>query len=101
MKTFGYIFLPHLQRNFFSAAPIPWPVFAPAREPVSGHRPQWTARREARAPGRAGHDGGMKLGQLAATARDLFSARLVYGDPVERDGTVVIPAAAVRRRWWR
>ncbi|MFT7866409.1 MULTISPECIES: hypothetical protein [Amycolatopsis] len=43
----------------------------------------------------------MKLGQLAATARDLFSARLVYGDPVERDGTVVIPAAAVRRRWWR
>lgn len=37
----------------------------------------------------------MKLGQLASTARDLFSAKLVYGDPVERDGTIVIPAAAV------
>ncbi|MGK3206025.1 hypothetical protein [Amycolatopsis sp. MEPSY49] len=37
----------------------------------------------------------MKLGHLAATARDLFTAKLVYGDPVERDGTVVIPAAAV------
>ncbi|MET9000319.1 spore germination protein GerW family protein [Amycolatopsis sp. Hca4] len=37
----------------------------------------------------------MKLGQLAATARELFSARLVYGEPVERDGATVIPAAAV------
>ncbi|MBE1493625.1 putative spore protein YtfJ [Amycolatopsis lexingtonensis] len=37
----------------------------------------------------------MKLGQLAASARDLFSAKLVYGEPVERDGAVVIPAAAV------
>ena len=37
----------------------------------------------------------MKLGQLAASARDLFSAKLVYGEPVERDGVVVIPAAAV------
>ncbi|SFW84752.1 hypothetical protein [Amycolatopsis australiensis] len=37
----------------------------------------------------------MKLGQLAATARDLFSAKLVYGEPVERDGAVVIPAATV------
>ncbi|MEU8639586.1 spore germination protein GerW family protein [Amycolatopsis sp. NPDC048633] len=37
----------------------------------------------------------MKLGQLASTARDLFTAKLVYGDPVERDGTIVIPAAAV------
>ncbi|WIX99196.1 spore germination protein GerW family protein [Amycolatopsis mongoliensis] len=37
----------------------------------------------------------MKLGQLASTARDLFTAKLVYGDPVERDGTVVIPAATV------
>jgi uncharacterized spore protein YtfJ len=40
-------------------------------------------------------NGPMKLGQLASTARDLFTAKLVYGDPVERDGTVVIPAAAV------
>jgi uncharacterized spore protein YtfJ len=37
----------------------------------------------------------MKLGQLASTARDLFSAKLVYGEPVERDGVVVIPAAVV------
>jgi uncharacterized spore protein YtfJ len=37
----------------------------------------------------------MKLGQLASTARDLFTAKLVYGDAVERDGVVVIPAAAV------
>lgn len=37
----------------------------------------------------------MKLGQLASTARDLFTAKLVYGDPVERDGTIVIPAATV------
>ena len=37
----------------------------------------------------------MKLGQVASAARDVFSARLVYGEPVERDGTVVIPAAAV------
>ncbi|WP_370962264.1 hypothetical protein [Amycolatopsis sp. cg9] len=37
----------------------------------------------------------MKLGQLATSARDLFSAKLVYGEPVERDGAVVIPAAAV------
>ncbi|WP_329046370.1 hypothetical protein OG738_31505 [Amycolatopsis sp. NBC_01488] len=37
----------------------------------------------------------MKFGQLTSTARDLFTAKLVYGDPVERDGTVVIPAAAV------
>jgi uncharacterized spore protein YtfJ len=37
----------------------------------------------------------MKLGQVASTARDLFSAKLVYGEPVECDGVVVIPAAAV------
>ncbi|MDX3193992.1 hypothetical protein PV458_36840 [Streptomyces sp. MN03-5084-2B] len=37
----------------------------------------------------------MELGQLAATARDLFSAKLVYGEPVERGGATVIPAAAV------
>ncbi|MEU4521901.1 hypothetical protein AB0F52_24695 [Amycolatopsis sp. NPDC024027] len=37
----------------------------------------------------------MKLEQVASAARRIFSARLVYGDPVERDGVVVIPAAAV------
>lgn len=28
-------------------------------------------------------------------ARDVLTVRRVYGDPIERDGTVVIPAAAV------
>ena len=28
-------------------------------------------------------------------ARDAITVRRVYGDPIERDGTVVIPAAAV------
>ncbi|MET8849611.1 hypothetical protein [Amycolatopsis sp. NPDC004625] len=37
----------------------------------------------------------MKLGQWVPAARELLSARLVYGEPVEQDGTVVIPAAAV------
>ncbi|MEV7096816.1 hypothetical protein AB0M80_28590 [Amycolatopsis sp. NPDC051045] len=37
----------------------------------------------------------MKLGRVASAAREIFSARLVYGEPVERDGVVVIPAAAV------
>ncbi|GAB3148917.1 hypothetical protein GCM10027258_44720 [Amycolatopsis stemonae] len=37
----------------------------------------------------------MKLGHLATTARDLFTAKLVYGEPVDREGTIVIPAAAV------
>ncbi|MFG1645664.1 hypothetical protein ACGFMK_35740 [Amycolatopsis sp. NPDC049252] len=37
----------------------------------------------------------MELGHLASAARAVFSAKLVYGEPVERDGVVVIPAAAV------
>jgi uncharacterized spore protein YtfJ len=37
----------------------------------------------------------MKIERWASTARDLFSAKLVYGEPVERDGVVVIPAAVV------
>ncbi|MFJ1758751.1 hypothetical protein ACIOD2_00445 [Amycolatopsis sp. NPDC088138] len=37
----------------------------------------------------------MDLAHLASAARDVFSAKLVYGEPVERDGVVVIPAAAV------
>ncbi len=32
---------------------------------------------------------------MVSAAREVFSARLVYGDPVERGGTVVIPAATV------
>ncbi|WP_410564876.1 hypothetical protein [Amycolatopsis sp. cmx-4-61] len=37
----------------------------------------------------------MKLAQMVTAAREVFSARLVYGDPVESAGTVVIPAATV------
>ena len=37
----------------------------------------------------------MKLANLADAARRIYSAKLVYGEPVERDGVVVIPAAAV------
>ncbi|MEV6873305.1 hypothetical protein [Amycolatopsis sp. NPDC051128] len=37
----------------------------------------------------------MKLERWVSAARDLFGAKLVYGEPVERDGIVVIPAAAV------
>jgi uncharacterized spore protein YtfJ len=37
----------------------------------------------------------MEFAQLASVARDLFSAKLVYGEPVERDGVVVITATTV------
>jgi len=37
----------------------------------------------------------MKLPEVATALRDLLSARRVYGEPVERDGVVVIPAAEV------
>ncbi|WP_326954001.1 hypothetical protein [Amycolatopsis sp. NBC_01286] len=37
----------------------------------------------------------MEFAQLASVARDLFSAKLVYGEPVEQDGVVVIPATTV------
>ncbi len=41
----------------------------------------------------------MELERLHRTlegARDAITVRRVYGDPVERDGVLVIPAAAVR-----
>jgi uncharacterized spore protein YtfJ len=37
----------------------------------------------------------MKLPEVATALRDLLSAKRVYGEPVERDGVVVIPAAEV------
>ena len=37
----------------------------------------------------------MNVDELLKGARDLMTARRVYGDPVEQDGVVVIPAAAV------
>lgn len=41
----------------------------------------------------------MDLERLHTTiegARDAITVRRVYGDPIERDGTLIIPAAAVR-----
>jgi uncharacterized spore protein YtfJ len=36
-----------------------------------------------------------RISQMVGQARDTMTVRRVYGDPIERDGTVVIPAAAV------
>jgi uncharacterized spore protein YtfJ len=36
-----------------------------------------------------------RISQMVAQSRDVMTVRRVYGDPIERDGTVVIPAAAV------
>ena len=36
------------------------------------------------------------IDQMWKGARDALSVKRVYGDPVERDGATVIPAAAVR-----
>jgi hypothetical protein len=38
----------------------------------------------------------MELGELISDARDAVSARRVYGDPYEKNGLTIIPAAAVR-----
>ena len=35
----------------------------------------------------------MKLAEVVTTARDAVTVRRVYGDPYEKDGTTVIPAA--------
>ena len=37
----------------------------------------------------------MDFEQTVATARDAITVKRVYGDPYERDGVTVIPAAAV------
>ena len=37
-----------------------------------------------------------ELQQLVADARDIVAARRVYGDPYEKNGLTVIPAASVR-----
>ena len=36
-----------------------------------------------------------RISEMVSKARDAITVRRVYGDPVERDGTVVIPAASV------
>src|SRR3954454_16080590 len=38
----------------------------------------------------------MSLSQLLDTVRDSMTVRRVFGDPYERDGVTVIPAATVR-----
>ena len=38
----------------------------------------------------------MDVQEVLSQTRDAISARRVYGDPYERDGVVVIPAASVR-----
>ncbi|TNC21783.1 spore germination protein GerW family protein [Amycolatopsis alkalitolerans] len=37
----------------------------------------------------------MKFSDLATTVRDSVSVRRVYGDPIERDGALLVPAAMV------
>ena len=37
----------------------------------------------------------MNVEELLSGARDAISVRRVYGDPIERDGVAVIPAAVV------
>jgi uncharacterized spore protein YtfJ len=38
----------------------------------------------------------MRVDELLEGARDAITARRVYGDPVEREGVTLVPAAAVR-----
>ncbi|MET0764639.1 MAG: spore germination protein GerW family protein [Blastococcus sp.] len=38
----------------------------------------------------------MRLAELVTTLRDTMTVSQVYGEPYERDGVTVIPAAAVR-----
>ncbi|MDH4175957.1 MAG: spore germination protein GerW family protein [Thermoleophilia bacterium] len=38
----------------------------------------------------------MNVGKLMRGVQDALSARRVYGDPIERDGALVIPVAALR-----
>jgi uncharacterized spore protein YtfJ len=38
----------------------------------------------------------MNIDELLAQARDTMTVKRVYGEPIERDGALVIPAAEVR-----
>jgi uncharacterized spore protein YtfJ len=38
----------------------------------------------------------MDIQELIASARDAITVRRVYGDPFEKDGVTIVPAAAVR-----
>lgn len=37
----------------------------------------------------------MSVGELLTTIRETLTARRVFGEPIERDGVVVVPAAVV------
>jgi uncharacterized spore protein YtfJ len=37
----------------------------------------------------------MKVDELLSTARESLTVRRVYGDPIERDGLLLVPAATV------
>jgi uncharacterized spore protein YtfJ len=41
------------------------------------------------------HPAQVTFGELAGTIKDALTAKRVFGDPIERDGIVVIPAAVV------
>lgn len=38
----------------------------------------------------------MKIDELMGSARDVLTVKKVYGEPYEKDGLTVIPAAAIR-----
>lgn len=38
----------------------------------------------------------MNVDEMITSARDAMAAKTVYGEPIERNGTIVIPAAKVR-----
>ena len=38
----------------------------------------------------------MKVDEVLSSARDTFTVKRVYGEPYEKDGLTVIPAAVVR-----
>jgi uncharacterized spore protein YtfJ len=38
----------------------------------------------------------MQIDQVVSGVRDALTAKRVYGDPIERDGATIIPAATVR-----
>jgi uncharacterized spore protein YtfJ len=38
----------------------------------------------------------MKVDELLQGARDAITVRRVYGDPIEHEGVIVVPAASVR-----
>jgi uncharacterized spore protein YtfJ len=38
----------------------------------------------------------MNVDEMLQGARDAIAVKRVYGDPIERDGVLVVPAAAVR-----